>query len=80
MSYWNYRVCFQKLENNQTLYAIHEVMYEKNGNVYSISDSPARIAGNSEDTLYKNFAIYKDAFALPPINLDEFWQKTLSVH
>lgn len=81
MSYWNYRICKQRTMNpDEDLFAIHEVYYEKNGNIYLIADEPARVWGESPEDLKNNLAMLLEAFQQQIIDLDEVLPRLQEIH
>jgi len=66
MTYWNYRVIITNGE-----YAIHEVFYDKMGNIIACSQSPIELAAESMEELHNQLQWIKEALEDTPLTPDD---------
>ena len=58
---WNYRV-MRRTERDETIFAIHEVYYEKDGAIKAWSADPVHPQGETFGELTEDIAMYQRAF------------------
>ena len=66
MSYWNYRAIRKSHEESDTdTYQIHEVYYDKDGNIEGWTESPVKPLGETPDELREDIRFFIKAFQKP---------------
>lgn len=72
---WNYRVCKKKsnLPNGEIVYSytIHEVYYDNDGKITSVTKDPIYPVGESVNELYMDCLHMMEAFKSPVVDLDK---------
>ena len=66
MSYWNYRAIRKSHgESDTDTYQIHEVYYDKDGNIEGWTESPVKPLGETPDELREDIRFFIKAFQKP---------------
>lgn len=70
---WNYRVCkrtYRDEKYEETTYAIHEAYYNKNGEIYAITENGVSIIGEDVEDLGLAYERMGKAFEKDIIDMD----------
>ena len=67
---WNFRAV-KKAYMGETVYGVHEVYYDKDGNPEAVTVDPVGITGDSFDELRKEAVHYIRALCLPVLDYEE---------
>ena len=68
---WNYRVIRRKLED-EDIYAIHAVYYDKKGKPDSVSRNPDWPLGETLEELREDLELYSQALGRPILDYEDF--------
>lgn len=68
---WNYRVV-KKVKDGSEFYGIHEVFYDENKNIWTLTEDPVRPFGESLDEIKNSYLMMAESFLQNVINYDDF--------
>ena len=72
---WNYRIMKRKVEfdtgDAEDFFAVHEVYYNKDGEIYGWTEKPVGVCGESLEEIKEALEYYKEAFHKEVLDWDE---------
>lgn len=75
---WNYRVVRRTFqipthegENEEVLYGIHEVYYNDNGEIWTLTEEPVEVISETAEHMAEVLSMMKRALELPVLDYDE---------
>lgn len=72
MNSWNYRIILHDTDDEEPIYLLHEVFYDEEGEISSISESPASPMGETTEELLQDLAdMMSDAKEFEVLKLSE---------
>ncbi len=77
---WNYRIIETEFEKypDEKDYSIHEVYYNKDGSIQSITLNPVPVSGDTQEEVGRILEMMKEALEKPILKkkkLEEQWRK-----
>lgn len=76
--YWNYRVVATTHPNDYVEYAIHEVYYTEEDELYLYTEEPVGFVGESVEELKRAYEMAAEAFNAPVLTDQDFrdaWER-----
>lgn len=69
---WNHRLVKRTINDNETLYSIHEVYYNDQGVPESITENPVGVTEDSKGDIMTTLRHMERALSMPTLNYEDF--------